>query len=190
MAVTAYIAFQKYAAGGWLNSESQVDLSQDKEPLMSTPTPLTPGKIFEVESFAFDIAQTLNIGSSSSGSGAGKVTFNPFSITRKVDKASPLLFEMACSGTPFQSVVLALRKSGATAATGAIFLRYDFKLVAVKTMSWSSGGDVPMKSVTFEYGALQVRYAAQTTAGALAPPVSGGWNRVKNIQDLSATPIT
>jgi hypothetical protein len=31
-------------------------------------------------------------GSQSSGSGAGKVTFNPFSITRKVDKASPILF--------------------------------------------------------------------------------------------------
>jgi hypothetical protein len=31
-------------------------------------------------------------GSQSSGSGAGKVTFNPFSITRKVYKASPTLF--------------------------------------------------------------------------------------------------
>jgi type VI protein secretion system component Hcp len=31
------------------------------------------------------------IGSQSSGAGAGKVTFNPFSITRKVDKASPVL---------------------------------------------------------------------------------------------------
>lgn len=29
--------------------------------------------------------------SQSSGAGAGKVTFNPFSITRKVDKASPYL---------------------------------------------------------------------------------------------------
>jgi hypothetical protein len=31
---------------------------------------------------AFDIEKVLNIGSQSSGSGAGKVTFNPFSITR------------------------------------------------------------------------------------------------------------
>lgn len=27
-----------------------------------------------------------------SGAGAGKVTFNPFSITRKIDSASPSLF--------------------------------------------------------------------------------------------------
>jgi type VI protein secretion system component Hcp len=31
-------------------------------------------------------------GSQSSESGAGKVTFNPFSITRKIDKSSPQLF--------------------------------------------------------------------------------------------------
>jgi hypothetical protein len=31
-------------------------------------------------------------GSQSTGSGAGKVTFNPFSITRKIDKSSPNLF--------------------------------------------------------------------------------------------------
>jgi hypothetical protein len=33
-----------------------------------------------------------NIGSQSSGAGAGKVTFNPFSITRKIDKPSPVFF--------------------------------------------------------------------------------------------------
>jgi hypothetical protein len=31
---------------------------------------------------SFDIEQVLNIGSQSSGAGAGKVTFNPFSIRR------------------------------------------------------------------------------------------------------------
>lgn len=31
-------------------------------------------------------------GSTSSGAGAGKVTFNPFSITRKIDSSSPSLF--------------------------------------------------------------------------------------------------
>lgn len=31
-------------------------------------------------------------GTQSTGAGAGKVTFNPFSITKHVDKASPVLF--------------------------------------------------------------------------------------------------
>lgn len=36
------------------------------------------GGVFEVEDYSFDIEQVLNIGSQSSGAGAGKVTFNPF----------------------------------------------------------------------------------------------------------------
>lgn len=142
MAIDSYIAFQQYSSGGaWLDSELQVDFSKINQPLMDTPSKLTQGKIFEIDDFSFDIEQTLNIGSQASGAGAGKVTFNPFSITRKTDRASPLLFEMACSGTPFETVVLALAKSAGGATTAAvnsaslIFLRFDFKLVAVKTIS-------------------------------------------------------
>ena len=36
-------------------------------------------------------ALTQNIGSASSGAGAGKVSFNEFSITKKIDSASPKL---------------------------------------------------------------------------------------------------
>ncbi len=42
-------------------------------------------------------------GSQSTGAGAGKVSFNPFSITRRTDQSSPLLFTMALDqfvGTP------------------------------------------------------------------------------------------
>ncbi len=55
-------------------------------------------RVFEVETFSFDVEQTLNIGSQSSGAGAGKVTFNPFSITRKIDRSSPNLFRGALPG--------------------------------------------------------------------------------------------
>jgi hypothetical protein len=34
--------------------------------------------LFEINDFSFDIEQVLNIGSQSSGAGAGKITFNPF----------------------------------------------------------------------------------------------------------------
>jgi type VI protein secretion system component Hcp len=39
-----------------------------------------PGSAFEIEDFSFDIEQVLNIGSQSTGAGAGKVTFNPFHV--------------------------------------------------------------------------------------------------------------
>ena len=67
--------------------------------------------------------------------------------------------------------------------SGTTFLRFDFALVAVKTISWSgSDGDEACKEeVTFEYGALQVRYQQQDTYGAAkGGPVAAAWNRVYN----------
>jgi type VI secretion system secreted protein Hcp len=197
MAIDSYMAFYGYD-GSWLQSESQVDLSKNNEPLMGaqpTSFPNVTGSIFEIEDFSFDIEQTLNIGSQSSGAGAGKVTFNPFSITRKIDKASPIFFQMACSGTAFQQVTLGLRKSAGTGGqaagqvAGLMFLRFDFKLVAVKTISWSHDDESPKEEVTFEYGGLQVRYNQQDPSGKMLNIFSGGWNRVRNVQDLTAGSI-
>jgi hypothetical protein len=42
----------------------------------------------------------------------------------------------------------------------------------------------------FEYGGLVMRYCQQNADGTLAPAIAGGWNRVKNIADVTSTPIT
>lgn len=52
----------------------------------------------EISDYSFDIEQTLGIGSQSSGAGTGKITFNPFSITRKIDMASPMLDQRSGGG--------------------------------------------------------------------------------------------
>lgn len=62
-------------------------------------------KSIEVDSFSWGASNnTLNIGSASSGAGAGKITFNPFTITRKTDSASPQLYAACASGKHFGTV--------------------------------------------------------------------------------------
>jgi type VI secretion system secreted protein Hcp len=195
MAFDTYMQFQD-SNSNWLKGESQAKISSDN-PLGSD---IQAGNIFEIDDFSFDIEQVLNIGSQSSGAGAGKVTFNPFQITRKSDRASPTLFAMCCAGTHFSKVSLYLRRAGgggasltATAGsmtTGTTFLRFDFALVAVKTISWSgSDGDEACKEeVTFEYGALQVSYVQQDETGKAmaANQVVQGWNRIYNNNNFAA----
>ena len=48
--------------------------------------PADAQSVFEIDDFSFDIEQTLNIGSQSSGAGAGKVSFNPFSVLEGADE--------------------------------------------------------------------------------------------------------
>ena len=187
MAIDSYMVFVPYK-GTPLASESSVDFAKNAEAL-ADPFKNNAGKVFEVEDYSFDIEQTLNIGSQSTGAGAGKVSFNPFSITRKIDKSSPDFFKNACSGTAFKQVSLGLRKSAGDDTAGKFFLRFDFKLVAVKTISWAHGDESPTETITFEYGGLQVKYTPQLADGSFGDLMHAGWNRVKNIADDTDTPL-
>jgi type VI protein secretion system component Hcp len=105
--------------------------------------------VIEVQSASFDAVQTLNIGSQSIGSGAGKVAFNPFSITRKPDANSATFWSQMCSGTAFKTVTFTATEAGATAP----FLTFTMGLVAIKTLSVAAtetGSTLEM--ITFEYG--------------------------------------
>lgn len=134
-------------------------------------------RTLEVLDTSFDIEQTLNIGSQSTGAGAGKVTFNPLSITKRVDGFSPEMFQRACSGTPFQEVVLTFPDGPDLTAR--------FKLVAVKTISLAFADPDKLnrfelnllEEVTFEYGGLQLEVGGTRK----------GWNRVKNVVDNDPT---
>jgi len=193
MAVDAYMYFRDYS-GDYLPSESQVDAANAKEPLWKkyefdkalNGAAGGGSGLFEVEDFSFDIEQVLSIGSQSSGAGAGKVTFNPFSITRKIDRSSPTFFKMSCAGESFQTVTLGARKSQGGNAAGGVYLVFQFKLVAVKTLSWSYDDEAPKETITFEYGGLLIEYSLQLPSGQFdSKPYQQGWNRVRNIADAA-----
>jgi type VI secretion system secreted protein Hcp len=189
MATDAYMFFQSYDKS-YLPSESQVDFSKTTSSQIADPFRAAgKGMIFEVSDYSFDIEQVLNIGSQSKGAGAGKVTFNAFSITRAIDKSSPVLFQNACSGKAFMTVGLGLRKGAGDDSSGQFFLSFMFKLVAVKTISWAHDEESPKETTTFEYGGLQVRYGVQDAKGTIGAVLAGGWNRVRNVSDLTLDPI-
>jgi type VI protein secretion system component Hcp len=133
--------------------------------------------VIEVQTASFDAVQVLNIGSQSTGAGAGKVTFNPFTVTRKPDANSATFWSQMCSGTPFKTVVL-------TATDGATPLfTFSMGLVAIKTMSISAsetGGVV--ETVSFQYGQGAYGAAQQNADGSPGKVVTAGWDVVKNIK--------
>lgn len=140
-------------------------------------------KYLEITSFAFGIENKLNITSASGGAGAGKAQFKPFEVNKQSDLSSTALIMTCCTGGTYDTVELALRKSGATKEkSGQIYLQYNFKMVAVGTIDWSgaSGDDVPVEKVVFEYGAIQMSYSKQTQTGALDSPKIVSWSKVKN----------
>ncbi|MGH3854119.1 MAG: type VI secretion system tube protein Hcp [Pseudonocardiaceae bacterium] len=146
----------------------------------------------QLVSYSFDIEQTLNIGSQSAGAGAGKVTFNPLTITKRIDVNSPTLFSMCCSGTTFKylDILLVEPQPPGTPTSGTLvpFAAYGLGLVAVKTISHAGGGgdDADMETVSFEFGQLSIAYAKQLSTGALDQVHYTTWDRVNNVSGPSA----
>ncbi len=115
----------------------------DREMRRLYPSPNTP---FDLQNWSFGISQDVNIGSATGGIGAGKVNFDPFKITKAIDKSSPHFFGTMCTGGHFEKATLMVRKSGAVAdQSGGIYLQFDFLLVFVTNVSWSHSDPRPRK---------------------------------------------
>ncbi|MDQ6762188.1 MAG: hypothetical protein M3015_06130, partial [Bacteroidota bacterium] len=82
------------------------------------------------------------------------------------------------SGTPFKTVELFF-----TNKKGVLLYKLTYKLVAVKTVSWSADAEHNTKeAITFEYGGLVVSVFHAGADGQIHL-VQNGWNRVKNTMD-------
>jgi type VI secretion system secreted protein Hcp len=88
---------------------------------------------------------------SGGGGGAGKVSIQSFSITKKLDKSSPLLFQAAATGKHFKDAVLSFaRKAGGEQKT---YLKFEFQGILISGVQdgGASGGGAPTEQVSFAF---------------------------------------
>ena len=117
------------------------------------------GGVFEIDDFSFDIEQTLNIGSQSGGAGAGKVTFNPFQITKQVDSSSPLLFASAITGEAFREVKCVLYGSSTSNGASSPYLTAIFTNAIISKFKVEGSADgTPRAKFWFQYEKVEWKY--------------------------------
>jgi type VI protein secretion system component Hcp len=162
---------------GGLNSipvgESQVSGSQNQE--------------FNVTSFDLGVANTatLSIGSASTGAGAGKVTFQPFTVTKTLDKYSSDLFLDLAGGKALASAEIIVRKAEANSMAFPV-AQYLMKDVLITNVHVSGTAKQTTETIQGEYGAIQFVFYGQMPNGTTQPVSSGGWSQVKN----TTVPVT
>jgi type VI secretion system secreted protein Hcp len=144
---------------------------------LSNGQPLTggdpTGPAFEITDWSFGVENPTTIGSATGGAGAGKVKFDEFKITKRVDTASPMLFKACASGQHFKEVVITVRRAGQSTA----YVTYKLETVFITSIqTGSSGGETPMETITFVYGKLTT-----TETPVSGPLVSFGWDQIRNI---------
>ncbi len=142
------------------------------------------GKSYSTNIYGFSssIEQVLNIGSQSSGAGAGKVTFNPASLTLPIGSASLALMASANSGAALPSASIVLYGANSTNPVETL----NLGLVAVQSVSTSNDGaatSVPQVTVSLEYGSYQLVLPSPSGQSSGGPSTS--WNRITNTNTFS-----
>lgn len=107
--------------------------------------------------------------------GAGKVNFQDFHFTTKVNKTSPLLLMACASGQHFPSAMLLVLQEDRTDLN---FMKVKFSEVLISSihMSGESQSDLPMEQIGFAFAKIEFDYQPTDATGKLGAPVHGGWN--------------
>jgi type VI secretion system secreted protein Hcp len=124
----------------------------------------------EVLSFSWGVAQQL----ASKGAAAGKADIHDFSIVKNYDAASPRLFVAACTGQFLQSALFTVRRAGENPID---FLKVTLSdvLVSSVTPGGSAAGapSVPLETVSFNFGKIDIHYTPQNEKGSGGAAVTG-----------------
>jgi len=107
----------------------------------------------EIELSSFSIG-TSAPHASAGGSGAGKVSFSSFTITKSIDKASPQLFKAAATGKHFnKATVEFVRKAGRGQQE---YLEYKLTSVLVSSIQdGTSGSGRPTEQISFNFAKIE-----------------------------------
>jgi type VI secretion system secreted protein Hcp len=134
-----------------------------------------------VMSFSWGASQPGNFGRGSGGS-SGKASFTNFSFTMQSSKATPKLMQACASGKHIAEAKLYCRKSTGDGGQQD-YMIWTMKPVIVSSYSTggSAGAEVPIDSVSLNYGAVNIEYKMQgDTAGTLTTAGTFKWDITKN----------
>jgi type VI secretion system secreted protein Hcp len=111
----------------------------------------------------------------------GKATLQDLSLTKYVDRTSPVILSNLVTGKVIPKAKLTIVKAGENPLP---YLRLCFTGVRLTSMSTggSSGEDRLTENVGFGYATVVEAYQQQLAGGTLGPTVFGGWDLINRLQ--------
>jgi type VI protein secretion system component Hcp len=169
------------STGKYLAAESRSEIDPKPGKLAED---YNPGSFFSVDDFAFGMniddmdgegnkptGPQVKFGKWKSASAGDIETTSPFplrmdefSITRRYDCASPVLFQKCAKSESFHNASLIKRKT--VGGKLECFLRFDFEDVLITHIDWQDA-EVIKETVKFVFRKITVRYRTQAHSGKL-----------------------
>lgn len=111
--------------------------------------------------------------STGGGGGAGKAVAHDFTVTKLVDKASPLLMSHAVMGKKIAAATMTARKAGKDQQIE--FLVIKLNDVIVTSMQDTGNDQLPVEQVSFAFHTISVEFKSQTGS-----PTTFSWDLKAN----------
>ncbi len=133
----------------------------------------------DVLAWAWGISQSgsFHVGG---GGGAGKANFQDISVTKWIDKSSPILMLYCANGDHFPKAVLTVRKAGKTPLE---YIKITMEKVLVTSVSTggSGGEDKLTENITLNFAKAGVLYTEQTAEGGEGAKPEFKWDIAANV---------
>lgn len=98
------------------------------------------------------------------GGGSGKVSVQDISVTKYIDKASPVLMMACCDGTHFTDATITVRKAGKTPVE-YIKIKMEEVIITSVSTGGSGGEDRLTENLSLNFAKFSVWYTPQKPDG-------------------------
>ena len=137
----------------------------------------------EINVLSFDYGTTQSATAhEGGGSTSGRADVHDMTLVKHVDKSSPLLFHLACSGTHIAKAVLSVRKAGGKAPVDYLVITLEQVLVSSFKGGAQGSADRVSETLVLNFATIKVEYTPQKEDGSGTAKVTKGWNISKNIE--------
>jgi type VI secretion system secreted protein Hcp len=135
----------------------------------------------ELESWSFGVSNSGSGHSSgTTGSGAGKASFQDIHFVAKLSKASPKLMLACATGEHISEATLTCRKAGGDQQE-YLTIKLNDAFVSSFQTGGSNGNIVPMDQFSLNFGKCEEVYKQQDASkGSVSSPVKVGYNIAAN----------
>ena len=136
----------------------------------------------EILAYSHGVSQLSSGSRSSAGSATSeRVTHQDMTITKFLDKATPVFNDKCCKGAHIPNIKLYLRRAKDDGSVD--YMVYELKDSIVSSVSVSGGGDVPTETVTFNYGKIKWTYTETGDKDDTKGNVEANWSVIDNIYE-------
>jgi|SRR5688572_12534220 type VI secretion system secreted protein Hcp len=119
----------------------------------------------EILSWSWGVSNSGSISHGGGGGGEGKASFNDFSFTHRIDKASPVLMKACATGQHIKDATITMRKAGKGQQEFLIIKMNDVIITSVHPSVADAAATA--ENIAMQFAKVHLEYKPQKADGSL-----------------------